>query len=135
MNAFRYMRAGLAASIALFAAASAAGDTRAGGALPADICKTAEESGVTADIRHCLGLKYDAVDKRLNAVYQAKLASLDANGKPRLRNDERRWLKAREAKCAASRQPDAGGTLALVEQDSCYIEETERRVKVLESWR
>jgi len=132
MNALRQVMVGLAASTVLFVAA---GGARADEATHADICKTAEESGVTADIRNCLGLKYDAADKRLNAVYRAKMASLDDAGKQTLRNDERHWLKARDARCAESRQPDAGGTLGLVEHDGCLVDATERRVKVLEAYR
>ncbi|UKD14762.1 hypothetical protein BLA9940_00954 [Burkholderia aenigmatica] len=71
----------------------------------------------------------------MNAVYKAKLANLDEPGKVRLRNDERRWLKARDAACAESRQPDAGGTLGLVEVDNCFVDETERRVKVIDAFR
>ncbi len=124
--------AGLAASVVWSAVACSA---VAEDAPHADICKTAEESGVTADILNCLGLKYDAADKRLNAVYNAKMASLDEAGKLKLRNDERRWLKARDARCAESRQPDAGGTLGRVEHHSCIVDETERRVKALEAYR
>ncbi|CAB3745882.1 hypothetical protein B7G54_24670 [Burkholderia puraquae] len=132
MNAHRHGVIGLAASVMLFAVASAA---LADEAARTAICKTAEQTGYTADIRNCLQLKYDAADKQLNSVYQTKMASLDAQGKTRLRNDERRWLKVRDATCAESRQPDAGGTLGLVEVDSCFVNETERRVKVIEAFR
>ncbi|CAB3751299.1 MULTISPECIES: lysozyme inhibitor LprI family protein [Burkholderia] len=123
---------GLVAGAALAVAISGA---RADEAQRDGICRTAEETGYTADIRNCLRLKYDAADQRLNAVYQAKMASLDAQDKLRLRNDERRWLAARDATCAESRQPDAGGTLGLVEHDGCLVDETERRIKVIAAFR
>lgn len=126
------MVVGLVASATLSVVASG---VLADEAVSADICKTAEQTGYTADIRNCLGLKYDAADRRLNAVYKTKMASLDAEGKSRLRNDERRWLKTRDTMCAESRQPDAGGTFGLVERDSCFVDETERRVKVIEAFR
>lgn len=126
------MVVGLAASVMLFAVVS---DALADDAETSAICKTAEETGYTADIRNCLRLKYEAADKRLNTVYKTKMANLDEQGKTRLRNDERRWLKARDATCAESRQPDAGGTLGLVEHDSCFVDETERRAKVIEAFR
>ncbi|MCA7975276.1 lysozyme inhibitor LprI family protein [Burkholderia cepacia] len=132
MNALQHAVIGLAASAMLFTVAS---DARADDAQRTAICKTAEETGYTADIRNCLRLEYDEADRRLNAVYKTKMASLDAQGKARLRDDERRWLKARDAACAESRQPDAGGTLGLVEVDSCFVGETERRVKVIEAFR
>ncbi|WP_175887095.1 lysozyme inhibitor LprI family protein [Burkholderia contaminans] len=116
----------------LFAVAS---NARADDAERAAICKTAEQTGYTADIRNCLALKYEAADKRLNAVYKTKMANLDEQGKARLRNDERRWLKARDAACAESRQSDAGGTLGLVEVDSCFVNETERRIRTIEAFR
>ncbi|VWB66571.1 hypothetical protein BLA13014_02998 [Burkholderia aenigmatica] len=132
MNVLQHTMIGLAASAMLFAVAS---DALADDAERAAICKTAEETSYTADIRNCLRLKYEAADQRLNAVYKAKMANLDEPGKARLRHDERRWLKARDAACAESRQPDAGGTLGLVEVDDCFVDETERRVKVIEAFR
>ncbi|MCA8292184.1 lysozyme inhibitor LprI family protein [Burkholderia sp. AU30198] len=132
MNVLQHIAIGLAASAALFAVAS---DALADDAERAAICKTAEETGYTADIRNCLRLKYEAADKRLNAAYKAKMANLDEPGRAKLRNDERRWLKARDAACAESRQPDAGGTLGLVEVDSCFVDETELRVKVIDAFR
>ncbi|CAB3970926.1 MULTISPECIES: lysozyme inhibitor LprI family protein [Burkholderia] len=132
MNVLQHIAIGLAASAALFAVAS---DALADDVERAAICKTAEETGYTADIRNCLRLKYEAADKRLNAAYKAKMANLDEPGRAKLRNDERRWLKARDAACAESRQPDAGGTLGLVEVDSCFVDETERRVKVIDAFR
>lgn len=126
------MAIGLAASAMLFAVAS---DALADDAERAAICKTAEQTGYTADIRNCLALKYEAADRRLNTVYKTKMANLDEQGKARLRNDERRWLKARDAACAESRQPDAGGTLGLVEVDSCFVDETERRIRTIEAFR
>ncbi|OXI37009.1 lysozyme inhibitor LprI family protein [Burkholderia aenigmatica] len=132
MNVLQHTMIGLAASAMLFAVAS---DALADDAERAAICKTAEETSYTADVRNCLRLKYEAADQRLNAVYKAKMANLDEPGKARLRHDERRWLKARDAACAESRQPDAGGTLGLVEVDSCFVDETERRVKVIEAFR
>ena len=122
----RHMAIGLAASAMLFAIAS---DALADDAPRAAICKTAEETGYTADIRNCLGLKYEAADKRLNAVYKTKMASLDAPGQARLRNDERRWLKARDAKCAESRQPMRAARSETVEVDGCFVSETERRIR------
>ncbi|AOL06391.1 MULTISPECIES: lysozyme inhibitor LprI family protein [Burkholderia] len=132
MNTLQHKAIGLAASAMLFAVAS---NALADDAERAAICKTAEQTGYTADIRNCLALKYEAADKRLNAVYKTKMANLDEQGKARLRNDERRWLKARDAACAESRQPDAGGTLGLVEVDSCFVNETERRIRTIEAFR
>ncbi|VWD14134.1 hypothetical protein BCO18175_04955 [Burkholderia contaminans] len=132
MNTLQHKAIGLAASAMLFAVAS---NALADDAERAAICKTAEQTGYTADIRNCLALKYEAADKRLNAVYKTKIANLDEQGKARLRNDERRWLKARDAACAESRQPDAGGTLGLVEVDSCFVNETERRIRTIEAFR
>ncbi|RQT06184.1 lysozyme inhibitor LprI family protein [Burkholderia contaminans] len=132
MNTLQHKAIGLAASAMLFAVAS---NARADDAERAAICKTAEQTGYTADIRNCLALKYEAADKRLNAVYKTKMANLDEQGKARLRNDERRWLKARDAACAESRQPDAGGTLGLVEVDSCFVNETGRRIRTIEAFR
>ena len=109
-----------------------ASDALADDAPRAAICKTAEETGYG---RHpqLPRLKYEAADKRLNAVYKTKMASLDARaGETAQRRAP--LAQARDAKCAESRQPDAGGTLG-VEVDSCFVNETERRIKVIDAFR
>jgi len=45
---------------------------------------------------------YDAADANLNTAYQAVMAHLSPAEKLRLRNEERAWIKSRDAKCGVS---------------------------------
>ncbi|OJA79683.1 hypothetical protein BGV48_33625 [Burkholderia ubonensis] len=99
-----------------------------------DACAAAEETGVTADILDCLSAEGDKADKQLNAVYKATMARLDAAGKARLRDEERQWIKTRDAKCNSAGAEFAGGTAQQVEQSSCFVNTTMERVKAISAF-
>ncbi|MEC5409315.1 lysozyme inhibitor LprI family protein [Paraburkholderia sp. MPAMCS5] len=99
-----------------------------------DACAAAEETGVTATILDCLGTENSKADKRLNAVYKSTMARLDASGKERLRNEERQWIKVRDAKCNAAGKEFDGGSLQQVEQSSCFVDATKERVHAIEGF-
>ena len=127
----RHMAIGLAASAMLFAIAS---DALADDAPRAAICKTAEETGYTADIRNCLGLKYEAADKRLNAVYKTKMASLDAPGRRDCATTSAAGSR-RGTRSVPNRGSPMRAARSAVEVDSCFVNETERRIKVIDAFR
>ncbi|MBU9523586.1 lysozyme inhibitor LprI family protein [Burkholderia multivorans] len=99
-----------------------------------DACAAAEESGVTADILDCLNAEGNKADKRLNEAYKATMARLSGSRKEVLRNEERQWIKARDAKCNAAGKEFAGGTAQTVEQTSCFVETTKQRIKAIEAF-
>lgn len=99
-----------------------------------DACTAAEESGVTADILDCLNAEGDKADKKLNETYKATMARLSGGRKDVLRNEERQWIKARDAKCNAAGKEFAGGTAQTVELTSCFVETTKQRIKAIETF-
>ncbi len=99
-----------------------------------DTCAAAEESGVTADILDCLNAEGDKADKKLNDTYKATMARLSGTRKDALRNEERQWIKARDAKCNAAGKDFAGGTAQTVEQTSCFVETTKQRIRAIEAF-
>ncbi|OXI42161.1 lysozyme inhibitor LprI family protein [Burkholderia aenigmatica] len=97
-------------------------------------CAAAEESGVTADILDCLNAEGDKADKQLNESYKATMARLSGTRKAVLRNEERLWIKARDAKCNAAGKEFSGGTAQTIEQTSCFVETTKQRIKAIEDF-
>ncbi len=87
---------------------------------------------VTADIHECLSENYAAADAKLNDVYQAVMKSRsDQASRIGLRDSERAWIKYRDKHCKAEAEPEAGGTIVPLILNSCYIEETDKRIRFL----
>ena len=61
------------------------------------------------------------------------MARLDPNGKSKLRDAERIWLKLRWKECDRQAARD-GGTSALLNSDGCGISEMARRIVWLQSY-
>jgi uncharacterized protein YecT (DUF1311 family) len=87
--------------------------------------------GVTSAMRDCAGVESSRQDRELNAIYKQAMASRDTAGREQLRTQERAWLKTRDARCELSAQPDAEGTLGLIEADDCWIDLTDKRITAL----
>lgn len=81
--------------------------------------------------------EYEAADKVLNAAYAAARARLDDTGKAALRDEQRAWIKTRDATCseakimADSKGDIAGGAALATEVASCKARLTEERAKQL----
>lgn len=99
-----------------------------------DGCAAVEDAAVLNPILECLGAEYKKADNRLNAVYKSRMASLDDPGKVRLRNEERQWLKSRQAKCLAAGKEFEGGSQQRVEQNSCMVTTTKDRIGAIEAF-
>lgn len=81
--------------------------------------------GVTSAMLDCIGAEISVQDHLLNASYQSVMAKLtDQPSKDKLRSDERRWIKARDAKCTAEAEPEEGGSLATVIYNNCILDAT-----------
>jgi uncharacterized protein YecT (DUF1311 family) len=80
---------------------------------------------------------YEAADKALNAAYAAARARLDDAGKTALRDEQRGWIKTRDARCseakitAESGGDVAGGSAMALEVAGCKAKLTEARAKQL----
>lgn len=85
--------------------------------------------GVTSAMADCIGDELQVQDERLNAAYKAAMGKRDAAGQTTLRDEERAWIKARDAKCQALAQ---GGSIDAIQIPSCVLDETIRRRAVLQ---
>jgi uncharacterized protein YecT (DUF1311 family) len=92
---------------------------------------TTPEQQASADDR------YAAADKALNAAYAAARARLDDAGKVALRDEQRAWIKTRDATCSEARIAAesggdvAGGSAMALEVAGCKAGLTEARAKQL----
>lgn len=78
-----------------------------------------------------------AADKALNAAYQSARASMTEAGKAALRDEQRAWIKTRDATCSEakittdSKGDIAGGSAMALEVAGCKARLTEVRTKQL----
>lgn len=98
----------------------------------------APPSGTTAPEQQAsAGADYEAADKALNAAYQAARASMTEAGKAALRDEQRAWIKTRDAACseakitADSKGDITGGSAMALEVAGCKARLTEARTKQL----
>ena len=84
--------------------------------------------GVTPAMAQCIADEIKVQDERLNAAYRSAMDKRDEAGKLALRDEERAWIKARDAKCDALAQ---GGSIDRIQIPGCVLNETiRRRVKL-----
>ncbi len=67
------------------------------------------ESETQIETYKCAKYFYENEDKRLNEIYQTKMASLDNTAQNKLRLQERRWIKKNNADCKAEANAEAEG--------------------------
>lgn len=76
---------------------------------------------------------FEAADKRLNLAYEKIIATLDAEGKEKLRASERAWITYRDAQAIYEADAEArGGSMAPLIRNQCATSLTEARIKELE---
>jgi uncharacterized protein YecT (DUF1311 family) len=80
--------------------------------------------GVTIAMAECVNAEVRRQDQTLNAAYKSAMDKRDEAGRNALRQEERAWIKTRDAKCASMRQ---GGTIDAVAVPGCLLDETIRR--------
>lgn len=97
------------------------------------ICMDAA-GGVTSEMLDCTGAETERQDAQLNAVYRRVRAAASAADQIELRDAQRAWIRARDARCASRRADAGGGTLSSVVFASCHMTETAERVIWLENW-
>lgn len=116
-------------------AARAGGATEPAAAVSPD---AAAPSGTTApELQASAEDRYAAADKALNAAYAAVRARLDDAGKTALRDEQRAWIKTRDATCSEARIAAesggdvTGGSAMTLEVAGCKAGLTEARAKQL----
>jgi len=84
------------------------------------------------------GSEYEAADKALNVAYAAARTRLDDAGKAALREEQRAWIKTRDATCSEAKitadskgDVAAGGSAMALEVAGCKTRLTEERAKQL----
>ena len=85
--------------------------------------------GVTVAMASCANLELGRQDKRLNAAYGAVMARLSPAAKQTLRDQQRAWIKRRDAECAENL---TGGTIDMIERAECHLRKTTERAVELE---
>ncbi|AHE56294.1 hypothetical protein NX02_23395 [Sphingomonas sanxanigenens DSM 19645 = NX02] len=84
--------------------------------------------GVTPAMAQCIADEIKVQDERLNAAYRSAMDKRDEAGKIALRDEERAWIKARDAECQGLAQ---GGSIDRIQIPSCVLDKTiRRRVKL-----
>ena len=83
----------------------------------------------TWNVRDCYVAETKYHDSRLNTAYKLLMAKLDADSRITLRDDERKWIKHRDAQCATG--ADAGQQ-EILEGYECSMTETAKRATELE---
>jgi uncharacterized protein YecT (DUF1311 family) len=89
-----------------------------------------ETEGVTPAIQECVDTEYEYQDKRLNDAYKAVLAKLPADRHDGLREQQRAWIKKRDADCETGPEPGQGQVL---EANACLVDMTAARAGELEA--
>lgn len=131
-----------------FLAAAAAGFaaclSSSAGAAPGGAYSRAYEScmasgdaaqGITSGIMDCTGEEIDRQDARLNQAYVMVMRRLPPARKAALREAERRWIRARDARCRKQAASEGGGSLAGILYNECILGETVERRLWLERYR
>lgn len=90
--------------------------------------------GVTVEMHDCQAAEFELQDDRLNAAYKARMAALPADRQNALRLSERAWLKETTARCDRLGE-DAGGSMAPLVVNDCWIAATIQRTRWLERYR
>ena len=76
--------------------------------------------------------EFAAADKRLNATYEKFIATLDVQGKTKLRAAERAWIAYRDAEAAYEADAEArGGSMEPMSYNNSCTALTEARIKHL----
>ena len=87
--------------------------------------------GVTTNIRLCNSKELKYQDKLLNKNYKGAMKRLDKDKQDELKKVQRLWVKYRDARCNFQ-FGITGGTIDLLNGDSCLVDMTAQRAKELE---
>ena len=98
---------------------------------PYQSCTNRAEGSYTR-ITACLSAEQDVQERRLNRTYVAVIRRLLPVRKDILRQDERKWIVAREKDCALP--VGSTGNSDLVDSMDCRLEETIHRIIWLERY-
>ncbi|MEL5848968.1 MAG: lysozyme inhibitor LprI family protein [Candidatus Igneacidithiobacillus chanchocoensis] len=87
----------------------------------------------TAGMNREMDNNIDAVDKKLNSVYNKLLHEMTPDFQKKLIQSEQDWIKYRDSTVAITAWQEAGGTAQELNQDGEYLELEKNRLKFLSS--
>lgn len=93
------------------------------------------DTSTTDGQRDCIAIQYKAADSDLNATYKQLMATLPDAAKATLKEEQRGWVKQKEAKCAAAAKEFEGGTMEQVTRDDCELGMTKDRATYLHNYK
>jgi uncharacterized protein YecT (DUF1311 family) len=114
------MKAFLAGALAFFSAAPVAATEMNCGGLNTQM-----------ELNICEGKKLDKADAALNDVYAKLSRKVSAEGKAKLLDAQRAWLKYRDQQCAFETLATVGGSIHPMEVAICLTELTKDQTKRL----
>ena len=97
-----------------------------------DACLGKSDALSTQDMMACNSMETDVWEERLNRDYQELLKEMKNDDKARLREMQRAWIAFREKKCGF-RQQEQEGTVGMIQNENCYMEETGRQSLFLQT--
>lgn len=87
---------------------------------------------VKSQMLDCATREMDRADAALNVRYKIVMARLPAARRAHLRQEERRWIDQRRARCLAARDPIPSPEINRM---LCLVDQTDKRTAYLESIR
>jgi len=104
-------------------------------ALPASAAVDCKNVRDQREANHCAELEYKNDDRELNRVYRQVMSQLKPESRRSLRDEQRIWIKERDAKCQALLEEERGGTAASASYYACMSGTTAKRTDALRTWR
>jgi uncharacterized protein YecT (DUF1311 family) len=97
------------------------------------VCPTPAHAQTQAAMNREAHASFQKADARLNSLYAKVLASVDDEGKEKLKAAQRAWVAFRDAEAALRADEARGGTMAPLLYENAREELTEARIKQLRS--
>jgi uncharacterized protein YecT (DUF1311 family) len=94
--------------------------------------KDCGEMRTQMEINACEGQKFKKADASLNAAYAKLSAKVSAEGKAKLVEAQRAWIKYRDAQCAFETLGTINGSIHPLEVAQCETELTKEQTKRLD---
>jgi uncharacterized protein YecT (DUF1311 family) len=86
------------------------------------------------EFKACMGLRYEAADKRLNEVYKQLIAKLSKEEKALLSESQLGWIKQRDNTCEFEVYQNRGGSGFRGFLNECLERSTKQRTAELEKY-
>lgn len=89
------------------------------------------ENMTQSELTECAIRDYEVADKELNLVYREVMSALPAEGRSRLREEQREWVRMRDPACKRDNEDEVGGSMWPMLFNQCLAGTTKARVLFL----